>query len=658
MKNKTPFHFLIFSLAVLWRTVIIAAANRCLACGHIQVPFPLSTGPNCGDQQYKVRCNAGTLSFDTLNGSSYVITSINPLMQRLRIRPPGLVDKKTCMATDLWSQGILLDDNLPFNITGSNTVIAMNCSSEVLELSINCSSSSPCHNYIRENIMVKLACGSSPLCCYYKTGGSLNAYRIRIRKERCSAYESFVNLDTSLPVSKWPEPGVELGWASPREPMCKLPVDCKDLANSDCLQAKNPASAGERRCLCKFGYRWDAINRMCQRKFVSLAKLYHLLTSILGYFTSQLVKIRGPHRKNSLGGILLGHNAGVSSSAHLKCPNGRACKKRKTKAALIAGSAFSGVAMLMGVVTWFIVYKRRERNKREAQQSLSKVRGDILNANNSGRSAKIFTGKEITRATNNFSKQNLIGSGGFGEVFKAILDDGTVTAVKRAKHGNIKGVDQILNEVRILCQVNHRSLVRLIGCCIELDQPLLIYEYIPNGSLFDRLHGNQSSCKWISLSWSDRLRIAHQTAEGLVYLHTCSVPTIYHRDIKSSNILLDDKLDAKVSDFGLSRLVVNETSHVTTCAQAFEFEESYRFQQRREDVNLVVYMKRVYREERLMNAIDHVLKNKASHVELESMKALGSLAMACLDERRRDRPSMKQVADEIDYIITILSSGV
>lgn len=267
MSNKTLLiHVLIFFLALLllWRTRWVAAVKPCPACGSTPVPFPLSTAPVCGDRQYKVRCNAGSLWLDTLTGSSYAITSINPLTQRLIIRPPGLADKRTCMAADFRTQGILLDDNLPFNITGSNTVITMNCSSEVLQLSANCSSSSLCHNYIRENAVARSACGSLPLCCYYKTGGSLNAYRIRVRSERCSAYESFVNLDSSLPVSKWPEPGVEIEWASPQEPTCKLQADCRDLANSMCLPVTNTGSKGERRCLCKVGYRWDAINGMCQ----------------------------------------------------------------------------------------------------------------------------------------------------------------------------------------------------------------------------------------------------------------------------------------------------------------------------------------------------------------------------------------------------------
>lgn len=101
--------------------------------------------------------------------------------------------------------------------------------------------------------------------------------------------------------------------------------------------------------------------------------------------------------------------------------------------------------------------------------------------------AKYFTGSSIKKATNNFSHDRLLGSGGYGDVYKGILEDDTLVAIKCAKVGNAKGVDQVLNEVRILCQVNHRNLVRLLGCCVELDQPILVYEYIQNGTLFDHL---------------------------------------------------------------------------------------------------------------------------------------------------------------------------
>ncbi|KAK7339712.1 hypothetical protein VNO77_20393 [Canavalia gladiata] len=352
----------------------------------------------------------------------------------------------------------------------------------------------------------------------------------------------------------------------------------------------------------------------------------------------------------------------------------------------MAGLALAGGATLTGaLITTLMFYLRRQRNKREMQLQSTRRAQCILNADNSGKSAKIFTVKDITKATNNFSKGNLLGAGGFGEVFKGTLDDGSITAIKRAKPGNTRGIDQILNEVRILCQVNHRSLVRLLGCCVELPEPLLVYEYVPNGTLFEHLH-KTNSAKWISLGWHSRLRIAHQTAEGLNYLHNAAIPRIYHRDIKSSNILLDDNLDAKVSDFGLSRLAVNEASHITTCAQGtlgyldpeyyvnfqltdksdvYSFgvvllelltsKKAIDFNREEEDVNLVVLIKRAMKEGRFMDAVDPMLKNGASRVELESMKAFGSLAVACLDDRRQNRPSMKDVANEIEYIIGIVS---
>ena len=287
----------------------------------------------------------------------------------------------------------------------------------------------------------------------------------------------------------------------------------------------------------------------------------------------------------------------------------------------------------------------------------------------------------MKKATRNFSKDRLIGAGGFGEVYKGVLDDGTVVAIKCAKLGNTKGTDQILNEVRILCQVNHRSLVRLLGCCVDLEQPLLVYEYIQNGTLLDLLQGLALNGKR-QLSWICRLRIAHATAECLSYLHISANPPIYHRDIKSSNILLDDKLNAKISDFGISRLACSDLSHISTCVQGtfgyldpqyfrkfqltnksdvysfgvvlLELLTSLKvidFSREENDVNLAMYVQRMFQEEMLIEIIDPLLKEKASSLELESMKALALLAFNCLEEKSENRPSMKEVAEDIEYIL-------
>ncbi|MBA0725772.1 hypothetical protein Golax_022332, partial [Gossypium laxum] len=345
---------------------------------------------------------------------------------------------------------------------------------------------------------------------------------------------------------------------------------------------------------------------------------------------------------------------------------------------LTAGLGTALVAVIIGILLY-----RRHRRIVEAQERLRKERETILNANNGGKAAKVFTGKEIKKATNNFSKDRILGAGGYGEVYKGILDDGTPVAVKCAKLGNTKGTDQVLNEVRILCQVNHRSLVGLLGCCVELDQPIMVYEFIENGNLLDHLQSPNINDRGL-LTWTRRLQIARDTAEGLAYLHFSAVPPIYHRDVKSSNILLDVKHNAKVSDFGLSRLAHTDMSHVSTCAQGTlgyldpEYYRNYQltdksdvysfgvvllelltsqkaidFNRDADDVNLAIYVKRMTDEEKLVDVIDPILKEKASPLEIDTMKALGFLALSCLEERRQNRPSMKEVTEEIEYIICI-----
>ena len=211
--------------------------------------------------------------------------------------------------------------------------------------------------------------------------------------------------------------------------------------------------------------------------------------------------------------------------------------------------------------TLIIFIYRRRRASQRVRAKLVKERSIILATNSGGKSARLFSNKDMKKATNDFARDRVLGCGGFGEVYKGILDDGTEVAIKSAKIGNVKGVDQVLNEVKILSQVNHRSLVRLLGCCVDSELPLLVYEYVPNGNLFEHLNG------YGDLDWKVRLQIGLQSAEGLAYLHSAAYPPIYHRDVKSSNILIDKFLNAKVADFGLSRLAEPDLSHVSTCAQ-------------------------------------------------------------------------------------------
>lgn len=168
--------------------------------------------------------------------------------------------------------------------------------------------------------------------------------------------------------------------------------------------------------------------------------------------------------------------------------------------------------------------------------------------------------KQLTEATRNFSKDCLVGNGGFGTVYRATLENGEIVALKRAYKESVQVSDEFQNEVKLLSRVHHKHLVNLIGFCEESYEQILVYEFIQNGSLLEHLSGEREP-----LTWRQRVRIAIGAAKGLSYLHEGCSPSIIHRDIKPSNILLDFDYEAKVSDFGLSKHgPTGDESHVST----------------------------------------------------------------------------------------------
>ncbi|KAL5202615.1 hypothetical protein ABZP36_013567 [Zizania latifolia] len=223
--------------------------------------------------------------------------------------------------------------------------------------------------------------------------------------------------------------------------------------------------------------------------------------------------------------------------------------KRRSKAGAIAGILIG--ALVLGLVVIFGIFLLVKKRRTTAQQK------ELYNL--VGR-PDVFSYAELKLATNNFNSQNILGEGGYGPVYKGKLPDGRDIAVKQLSQSSHQGKSQFVTEVETISAVQHRNLVKLHGFCIDGNMPLLVYEYLENGSLDQALFGDSR----LSLDWAMRFEIILGIARGLTYLHEESSVRIVHRDIKAGNVLLDTDLTPKISDFGLAKLYDDSQTHVST----------------------------------------------------------------------------------------------
>ena len=336
-----------------------------------------------------------------------------------------------------------------------------------------------------------------------------------------------------------------------------------------------------------------------------------------------------------------------------------------------------GLSLLFLLVasTWTYWLWRKRRSMKLREKFFHQNGGLLLQqkiSSHRAESFKIFTTEELGRATENYSLNRIVGHGGYGVVYKGTLPDNRTVAVKKSKMVDASQIEPFINEVDILSQINHRNVVKLLGCCLEDQVPLLVYEFVSNGTLYSHIHETSHTQ---SMSLQNRLRIAIETAEALAYLHSAASIPIFHRDIKSSNILLDENLTAKVSDFGASRLVPIDQTQITTLVQGTlgyldpEYFQTgqltaksdvYSFgvvlvelltaekpicpNRSQEERNLAMHFISAMKENRILQVLEHKVLQEGQEAQLI---AIARLAKRCLKLKGEERPTMKEVVVEL-----------
>ncbi|RID51642.1 hypothetical protein BRARA_H02292 [Brassica rapa] len=396
---------------------------------------------------------------------------------------------------------------------------------------------------------------------------------------------------------------------------------CQVLSINITVRCSDPGTCrnkvGSFSCKCQSGYRLDATNMSCTRKDYEWATI--LLGTTIGFLSITLV---------------------VS------------CAKQR----------------------------RKHRKMTELQRKFFQQNGGgilvrrLSGPETSNANIQIFTDESMNEATNGYEESRILGQGGQGTVYKGVLPDNSVVAIKKARlGGDISQVEQFINEVLVLSQINHRNVVKLLGCCLETEVPLLVYEFINSGTLSDHLHG---SLFGPSLTWDQRLRIAVEIAGTLAYLHSSASIPIIHRDVKTANILLDENLTAKVADFGASRLIPMDKEQLTTMVQGtpgyldpeyyntgllneksdvYSFgvvlmellsgQKALCFERPQQSKHLVSYFASAIKENRLHEVIDEKVTNENNWKEIEEAVRV---AMECTRVTGEERPLMTEVAANLE----------
>ncbi|KAJ3677609.1 hypothetical protein LUZ60_003333 [Juncus effusus] len=685
-------------------------ANCDTKCGDIHVQYPFGTDPSCAHDGFVLTCDQsertpklfiGNGSIEVLNISLHDGT----ILVKTKVVSSTLLDYN-----ESWT-GLPISG--PYSVsTSRNIFVAMGCG-VLVQLNSNQQVVSACASVCvgSDSLLTDGSCTGIGCCATSLPNISLSSVNFELKSlnETPISTQGFVNKAFI----------VEKGWFGVNAPSLEgnfinglngdnnfvIPVlldwriknsDCKiakknltdfacKSANSLCIDLNN--SAGYR-CGCEVGFQGNSyvengcqdINECndpklypCEGICLNTQGSYNCICADGMYSADPKAKTCVPDSKSRPKGT-------IPLSGAMTDQDARKSYGMPIDGILIGVGIFICVMSLPVAVTMILyerINARRLKMTREKwfKQNQGLLLQQLISSNEYiGEKMKIFSLKELEKATNQFDVTRVVGRGGHGVVFKGILSDQRVVAIKRSQIAVQSEIDQFINEVVILSQIDHRNVVKLYGCCLESEVPLLVYEFISNGTLWGHLHVEDNSL----LSWDDRFRIALEIARALAHLHSTASVSIFHRDIKSSNILLDDYLTAKLSDFGASRLIqINHTGITTSVQGTFGYLDpeyfytgrlteksdvysfgvilaelltrekpisSSRFQ---EGENLVAYFCSTMRESNLNEIIDPEITGEEHRAEIE---AVALLAEPCLRMKGEERPTMKEIETKLQVL--------
>ncbi|XP_073149387.1 G-type lectin S-receptor-like serine/threonine-protein kinase At4g03230 [Henckelia pumila] len=535
--------------------------RNCKPCFLHQIPYPLSSGQDCGDPLYRsFSCDnsTGVISFLALSGK-YPVTGIHEATNSFVIEYNSEGDVG-CKTGNIPIQNLKLDKSSPFTVTNS---------------------------------------------CYIEPGN--------------------VNPDVQAGNH------MEISWRFPMEPTCNYSGDCKDWPDSHC----HDKGDGQKRCHCNRGYKWEGSSVSC-----------------------------------------------INASTHNEQQKGGSENKKHMKYAIVSIVSVAGIVLIFCCIN--IVRRTRlfggGRNSQEEPVIFSyDYEGpdvDLMNIKKDSTKnidVPFYSLDIVLSSTDRFSDANKLGRGGFGPVYKGKFPGGQEIAVKRLSSCSRQGIKEFQNEVVLISKLQHRNLVRLLGYSLNKHEKILLYEYMPNRSLDAFIFDEENR---LLLDWKKRFDIILGIARGLLYLHQDSRLRVIHRDLKTSNILLDENMNPKISDFGLARIIEGRAEASTknvigtlgymspeyalegkfsTKSDVFSFgvvlleivsgKKNTGFYNSEQVLNLLRYAWILWTENNALDLTDPTLVETCDASQV--MKCI-NIGLLCVQEDPGDRPTMSNVVVMLD----------